>query len=104
MSLPANLFSTTQEHLEDLVTSQAQEGPHLEFKRELPPQWTGEAKQEFLADVSAFANSGGGELIYGINEDDNGQAAAIVPLVFNSDNEFRRLQDFLLYSVEPRLP
>lgn len=104
MALPSNLSQTTQAHLEELVTSQAQEGPHLEFKRDLPQKLDNDAKQEFLADVSAFANSGGGELIYGIAEDDNALAAAVVPQKIDVDVEIRRLQDFLLGLVEPRLP
>jgi hypothetical protein len=104
MSLPSNLSELTQADLEQLVRVQTQEGPHLDFKRELPAQWDTAAKHEFLADVSAFANASGGDLIYGIEEDGNGQASAVVPQTINADQEVRRLQDFLLNLVEPRLP
>lgn len=104
MALPANLLETTQVHLDQLVTDHAQEGPHLDFKRELPTTWDQSTKQEFLADISAFANAGGGDVIYGVDEDGNAQASAVVPQVLNPDQEVRRLQDFLLTLVEPRLP
>ena len=105
MPLPTNLFDTTQAHLDHLVADQTPEGPHVDFKRDLPAAWDNATKHEFLADVSAFANTGGGDVIYGIGEDGNAQASALVPQVLgNVDQEVRRLQDFLLNSVEPRLP
>lgn len=104
MALPANLRETTQAHLESLIADQTQEGPHLDFKRELPAQWDNATKHEFLADVSAFANAAGGDLIYGIDEDGNAQAAAIIPQEVKNDEVVRRLLDFMLNLVEPRLP
>jgi schlafen family protein len=52
--------------LEDLIRLEAQEDLHLEFKdsRALDPS----KKSEIAKDVSAFANSDGGILIYGIRE------------------------------------
>jgi predicted HTH transcriptional regulator len=105
MTLPVKLRDARQSHLEQLVSEQAREGPHLEFKRELPGAWTSDVKQEFLADVVAFANSGGGDLVFGIEEDGDARAAALRPSGLGDvDFEVRRLQDFLLNSVEPRLP
>jgi len=104
MALPANLRDTTQAHLEQLVTDQAQEGPHLDFKRDLPATWDASAKHEFIADITAFANAGGGDVIYGLEEDGDAKAEAVVPQVINQDQEVLRLQDFLLNSVEPRIP
>lgn len=105
MTLPAKLIETTQADLEQLVSDQAVEGPHLDFKRDLPAAWDNASKHEFLADVSAFANAGGGDLVYGIDENGNAQAAAVVPQVLvNADQEVRRMQDFLLNLTEPRLP
>jgi hypothetical protein len=39
MTLPVRLVDTTQEHLERLVGEHAQEGPHLEFKRDFQTNW-----------------------------------------------------------------
>jgi hypothetical protein len=105
MTLPSNLLSITQAHVEQLVADQTREGPHLDFKRDLPAAWNDAAKHEFLADATAFANSGGGDLIFGIDEDGQAQASRVVPQVIsNVDQETRRLQDFLLNLAEPRLP
>lgn len=105
MTLPNDLSSLTQAHIEQLVADQTREGPHLDFKRDLPTAWNDAAKHEFLADTTAFANSGGGDLIFGVDEDGQAQASRVVPqLIANVDQEIRRLQDFLLNLTEPRLP
>lgn len=103
MGLPANIANLGQAHLEELVGTHTEEGPHLEFKRELPQNDNG-SKNEFLSDVSAFANAGGGDLVFGIAENDDGIATAIVPLSGNADQEVRRLQDLLTHHVAPRMP
>lgn len=105
MTLPNDLSSITQAHIEQLVADQTREGPHLDFKRDLPAAWNDAAKHEFLADTTAFANSGGGDLIFGIDEDGQAQASRVMPQIIpNVDQEIRRLQDFLLNLAEPRLP
>ncbi len=104
MSLPSKLLETTQAHLEQLVAERAQESAHLEFKRELPTRWDAGNTQEFLADVTAMANATGGDLIYGIDEGDNAEAKELIPQDLDADVEVRRLSDFLLNSVEPRIP
>ncbi|WP_179101575.1 AlbA family DNA-binding domain-containing protein [Burkholderia pseudomallei] len=104
MPLPHKLIETNQAHLEQLITEQVQEGPHVDFKRELPAAWDNGAKHDLYADVSAFANAGGGDLIYGMDQDDQGQAATLVPIDLNADETARRLADFLMNGVEPRMP
>lgn len=106
MALPSTLANITQKHLDDLVADAAREGQHMDFKRDYPAAWDNATKHEFLADVTAFANAGGGDLIYGIDEGSDAQAIAVVPQVLPSsaDQEIRRLQDFLLNLVEPRVP
>lgn len=105
MSLPRDLLETTEADIRRLIADRAQEGPHLDFKRDLPSAWDGSAKHELLADVTAFANSGGGDIVYGVDENDAAEASAICPQVLASiDQEVRRLQDFLLNLAEPRLP
>lgn len=105
MMLPANLSETTQADLDHLVAERAPEGAHLDFKRQLPSNWDYEAKKRFIADVVAFANAGGGDLVYGIDENSEAAASAVVPQTFSSvDVEVRRLQDLVLELAEPRLP
>lgn len=105
MSLPRNLLETTEADIRRLIDDHTQEGAHLDFKRDLPSAWDGSAKHELLADVTAFANSGGGDIVYGIAENEAAEAVVICPQVLASvDQEIRRLQDFLLNLAEPRLP
>ncbi|MBB5400562.1 AlbA family DNA-binding domain-containing protein [Paraburkholderia youngii] len=104
MAIPSKLVDTTQAHLEQLIADRVQEGPHVDFKRELPATWDNASKHEFFADVSAFANAGGGDMIFGVEEDNQGQAASLMPLGQNPDETTRRLADFLLNGVEPRMP
>lgn len=104
MALPYSLASISQSDIEQLISSKEQEGTHLDLKRSLPINWDNASKHEFLADSSAFANSGGGDLIYGVDEDGEASASAIVPQTINPDVEVRRLQDILLNGIEPRLP
>lgn len=103
--LPAKLTDATQADLERLISDGVQEGPHIDFKRDLPATWDNSAKSEFLADVSAFANAGGGDVIYGVAEDGAAVATALAPQApANIDQEVLRMQDFLLHQVEPRIP
>jgi hypothetical protein len=105
MGLPRNLLETTEGDIRSLIADRVQEGPNLDFKRDLPAAWDGSAKHELLADVTAFANSGGGDIVYGLDENDAAEASAVCPQVLGSvDQEVRRLQDFLLNLAEPRLP
>lgn len=105
MTLSNDLLSITQAQIEQIVADQMREGPHVDFKRDLPTAWNEAAKHEFLADVTAFANSGGGDLIFGIEEDGQAQASRVIPqAIANVDQEIRRLQDFMLNLAEPRLP
>ncbi|SPB14781.1 transcriptional regulator [Caballeronia novacaledonica] len=103
MALPRNLATTVDRDIQSLVQEQAVEGTHLDFKRDLPGR-NGEARHEFVADVSAFANASGGDLVYGIEEDGEGRALEVRPLAGNADEESRRLQDMLLNGVQPRIP
>lgn len=105
MALPAILSDTTQADLERLIATGATEGQHLDFKRDFPANWDEKAKGRFMADVTAFANAGGGDIVYGLAEDGDAKANVVVPQVLsNLDAEVRRLQDFMLNLAEPRLP
>lgn len=103
MSIPQTLSLTTASDIDSLITEQATEGPHLDFKRDLPGS-DSSSRHELLADVSAFANSSGGDLIYGMDEDGEARATTIVPATGNADAEARRIQDVLMNGLEPRVP
>jgi hypothetical protein len=85
-----------------LVERRAVENRTLEFKRELPGTSDADGK-EFLADVTSFANTNGGDLIFGLEEADGG-ASAIHPIPnANAEREMLRLENLLRDGVEPRL-
>jgi hypothetical protein len=88
------LATLTRTDFEDLIANQWAEDELLEFKRTLPSpdgidRWIKDqsgigdrAKREILAEIVAFANSYGGDLIVGIDEttDKPPRASAISPL------------------------
>lgn len=89
--------------LDALVVNSVAEGRLFEIKRQLPGRSNPERK-EFAADVTAFANAQGGDIVYGIDED-RGVAAAVVGVAAdNRDEELRRLESVLLNCVDPRIP
>jgi Putative DNA-binding domain len=60
---------------------------------------------DFLADVSSFANSAGGRLVYGIQEHPRGTAGKLVGLPASGmDAELSRLQNLIQDGLRPRLP
>jgi hypothetical protein len=67
------------------------------------PEKTYDAKREFLADVSSFANTAGGHLVYGISE------AAGIPtglpgvVISDFDAEKLRLENLLRDGILPRI-
>src|SRR5688572_11027858 len=64
------------EYIQWLIENSIRESDCLEFKSELK-FGTIDEEYELLADVSAFANSGGGNIIYGIEEGSKGEAVSI---------------------------
>jgi hypothetical protein len=85
-----------------LVERRVAEGRTLEFKRDLPAGRDDDVK-EFLADVTALANSNGGDLIFGVGETD-GAAASLHPISGDGvDKVIQRFEDLLKDGVEPRL-
>ena len=91
-----------ESHLDRLIADDVAESRDLEFKRE-PYGSDRDAKREFLKDVTALANTFGGHLIIGIDED-GGMARHIVPISDRTfDDEKLRLENLLRDAVEPRL-
>ena len=92
--LPTQLVSVDESHLNALVADGVRESRSLEFKAKLV--WGTESeRKEFLADVSALANGGGGDLILGI-EEDNGTASKVVGLgVFDPDSDTLKMENVI---------
>ena len=100
--LPARLDSIDEGHLNALVNGGVRESRSLEFKAKLV--WGTESdRKEFLADISALANGGGGDLILGIQED-KGAASAVVGLdAFDPDNDKLKMENMIRDGIAPRI-
>ena len=100
--LPAQLDSIDESHLQALVVNGVRESRSLEFKAKLV--WGNESeKKEFLADVSALANGGGGDLVFGIDED-HGVASAVVGLdSFDPDEDTLKIESTVRDGIAPRI-
>ncbi|GGO61440.1 Putative DNA-binding domain-containing protein [Roseovarius pacificus] len=73
---------------------------HLEFKQATYGTSDGD-KKELLKDISSFANTLGGHLVIGV-EEDNGTAIALSPLSgMDVDQELLRLENIARSGVEP---
>src|SRR5881296_3546665 len=106
-SLP--LDQVNADRLESLRTDGIREGRHLEYK-EILPGTSDDEKKEFLADATSFANTAGGDLIYGVKGRrdlagiSTGEIEAIVGLPnLNLDAERLRLENMLRDGVAPRV-
>jgi hypothetical protein len=106
--LNGSFDSIDKSRLESLVANEVKESRVLEFKEALPGNGR-EDRKEFLADVSSFANAGGGDILFGIRErreggKTTGVAEAVVGLPgLNSDAVIRQLESIIQDGIEPRL-
>jgi hypothetical protein len=97
-----SLTDLTPNDCDDLVRGAVGEGTHIDFKSALVGG-TSEDRKKFLADVCAFANAHGGELVLGIQENAAGAASAVAPLVLNPDAEILRLENMIADGLDPKL-
>ncbi|MEW6342949.1 MAG: ATP-binding protein [Pseudomonadota bacterium] len=99
------LDDITEAHLLELVAQGAEEGKTLDFKREI-----GEDTTKLAADFCAMANSFGGDIVFGIDEEQvkgqqTGRAAKIVPLnLDHKDAKMLLVEATFRDKIQPRLP
>jgi len=94
--------SIDEEFLNRVVELQIAESLTLDFKRENYGN-SDDKKKELLKDVSSFANSAGGFLVIGIDEDE-GCASELVPIKdLNAEEEVLRIENLLRDGLEPRV-
>lgn len=93
--------SITADHLKSLTEHHVSESTELEFKRDTYGQ-KDKDKKELIKDVSAMANTRGGRILIGIEEND-GCAAEIVGVQGNADEEIQRLNSIIQSSIEPNI-
>jgi hypothetical protein len=90
------------EQIQRLLTNQEQENAHLEFKAGEGLDKTEGRKKDISKDVSSFANSDGGTLIYGIQEGGDHRASAIDP-VNGAVLTKEWLEQVINYNISPRI-
>lgn len=96
------LDKVTEADLIALCSTGVPESPVIDYKQESYGNSDSD-KREFLADVSAFANTLGGDIVIGMAEF-GGLPTGIAPLTCDIDAEIRRLESVALSGVEPRIP
>jgi len=107
--LGKTLSAITNEDIIRLITDKVPESRQLEYKKELPKNGDS-PKKEFLADVSSLANTEGGVIVFGIEEekDDEGKNTGM-PLQIadlgeiNLDETKLRLDAILREGLDPKL-
>lgn len=101
-----NIKDIYESELLHLIDNQIIEKKTLDYKRSLPGGSDSE-KKGFLADVSSFANASGGDLIFGISQD-NITGIPQAPLegleIKNVDQEILRLEQIIRDGIEPNIP
>lgn len=95
------LEQITEDHLVRLIDAKAAESLHIEYKRETYGG-ADDQRREFLADISSFANSSGGDLIIGMVAT-NGVPTELHPFVGDSDAEKLRLEQMARDGLQPRI-
>ena len=85
-----------------LVTDKVEEGKAIDYKSTLPGP-RDEDRREFLADVSSFANTVGGYLIFGMNEEDGLPTELIGVPASGWDSHMLQLESVIRSGISPTL-
>jgi len=88
--------------LERLVENAVAESRTIEYKSQLPGGTDAE-KKEFLADVSAFANTVGGDLLYGVAEKGGVVVAIDGVEIANTDAAILKYESIIMTGTEPKI-
>src|SRR6266498_3247172 len=99
----------TSADIERLVTDQQPENRTLEYKQAVHASTDADVK-EFLADVSSFANAGGGDILYGVEElRDRDNKPTGIPVAasglagVNPDSVILRMESSIRTGIAPRI-
>jgi hypothetical protein len=100
--IPKSLNDITESDVLALMANGVAEGRTIEYKRDLPGNSDGD-KKEFLADVSSFANTSGGDLIFGLDENQGLPTQITGVQSADLDLEVRRLESIVASGLNPRI-
>lgn len=98
------LSAVTEADLQAMITGGVREDRTLDFKRDTYGA-SDDSRAEFLADISALANTLGGDLVLGMDEE-QGVGSALPGLggKIDADQEILRLTQMAQTGLRPRLP
>ena len=102
--LAKRLTESDDAYLDSLIANQVEESKTLDYKRTLPGTSDGD-KIEFLADVSSFANTAGGDILYGVDAPPPAGIPTSIPGLpaNNIEADKLRLENILGTGLDPRL-
>ena len=96
--IPELLEKINAESLERLISDGVIENRSLDYKRELPVR-----AEHLLDDVCAFANTDGGDLVFGISENEGAPKKLELLAIDNMDGELLRIQSLIINGLEPKI-
>jgi len=96
------LDDITAADISALVENKVREARSIEYKLTLPGA-SDDDKREFLADVSSFANTAGGDLVFGVEATDGIPVAAPGLANLSEDKERLRLESSIRDGIDPRV-
>src|SRR4051812_3819350 len=92
----------TIEDIESLIKNEVEESIYLDFKEARSLEKTDNKRKDISKDIASFANSDGGILIYGINEQNNKASS----YSFIDGNEFTKewLEQVINSTIQRHIP
>jgi hypothetical protein len=101
----SNQMAWTAEQIQDLIDKKIEEGPRLDYKAAAALGRSDSKKNDITKDISAFANSAGGTVIYGLKEFDDDARKHLPEKIDPVDGkEFsREWIDQIIGQISPRI-
>jgi predicted HTH transcriptional regulator len=98
-----NIADISLEDIQSLIENSVLEGKDIEYKRQLPGN-NDRDKIRFLATITSFANTNGGDVYYGLEESEGRPISANGFPSTNIDQDTLRIEQIIRNGVEPSIP
>lgn len=104
MFFQKSIRELTLEDLNSLAESGVMENLQLDFKAKLPNLGNDQGKRELVKDITAFANTNGGTILYGVDEDEEDGSAIITGVECSDvDGLKRHISNIIQGNTDPVL-